>query len=269
MTGSRHPKTALVTGASTGIGAEFARALAERGYSLVLVARRADLMTDLGGELRDRFGVTVRSLPADLTGPTGLAKIEERLRADGSGADAPIDLLVNNAGRASGGVGFTRQEADDIDAMLDLNIRAVVNLARAVLPVQLARRESGLLTRRPLGVINVSSLAGELPVSPTGALYAATKAFVTRWSENVAADVASHNVQVTAVLAGFVRTEMTQEAALPELAFTPKEHVVRDALRAWAAGRSSVVPGVRYKAASSLLRLVPRPVFQVFARGQG
>ncbi|MBB4934638.1 hypothetical protein F4561_005458 [Lipingzhangella halophila] len=265
MTGSRHPKTALVTGASSGIGAEFARALAERGYSLVLVARRAELMDKLGAELETRFGVTVRPLPADIGGPSGLAKVEERLRADGSGADAPIDLLVNNAGRGGGG-SFAEQESDEITAMLDLNVRAVVNLARAVLPAQVARRAAG--EHRPMGVINVSSLAGELPVNPGGAMYAGTKAFVTRWSESVAEDVAQHGLHVTAVLAGFARTEMTRDAqdSLPDIAFVPTERIARESLRAWAAGDTTVVPDMRYKAARNLVRAIPRSAFRALVR---
>lgn len=264
MTGTRHPKTALVTGASTGIGAEFARALAERGYSLVLVARRFDLMEELGAELGKRFGVTVRALPADLAGPSGLAKVEERLRADGSGDDAPIDLLVNNAGHGGGG-DFYRQETDEIDAMVDLNIRAVMRLGRAALSAHVARRAAGE-GRRPMGVINISSLAGELPANPRGAVYGGTKAFVTRWSESVAEEVAPHDLHVTAVLAGFVRTEMTREADLPDLAFTPKERIARESLRAWAAGHTSVVPDVRYKTARNLLRAIPRPAFRALTR---
>ncbi|RNL82994.1 SDR family NAD(P)-dependent oxidoreductase [Halostreptopolyspora alba] len=264
MNGTRHPKTALVTGASTGIGAEFARALAERGYSLVLVARRFELMTQLGAELGDRFGVTVRPLPADLAGPSGLAKVEERLRADGSGEDAPIDLLVNNAGRGGGGH-FHRQETDELDAMIDLNIRAVTRLGRAALAAHVARRAAGE-GRRPMGVINVSSLAGELPANPGGAVYGATKAFVTRWSESAAEEVAPHDLHVTAVLAGFVRTEMTREADLPDLAFVPKERIARESLRAWAAGHTSVVPDMRYRAARNLLRVLPGPAFKALTR---
>ncbi|WP_046470910.1 SDR family NAD(P)-dependent oxidoreductase [Allosalinactinospora lopnorensis] len=267
MSGSRHHRTALITGASTGIGAEYARGLAERGYSLVLVARRAELIDDLGADLSERWGVSVRSLPADLSSPAGLGKVEDRLRADGSGDDAPIDLLVNNAGRGDGGE-FVRQEYDEIDSMLDLNIRAVVHLTRAVLPVQIARREADE-RRHPLGVVNVSSLAGELPVNPGGSMYGGTKTFVTLWSESVAAEVAEHGLHVTAVLPGYVRTDMTrglQESGMPDLAFVSKERVVRDSLRAWAAGRTSVVPGVQYRTADGLLRAVPRSLFKALAR---
>ncbi|MFW5420786.1 SDR family NAD(P)-dependent oxidoreductase [Nocardiopsis sp. CNT-189] len=266
MSGTSHPRTALVTGASSGIGERFARDLAERGYALVLVARRAELLEGLAEELADRYGVRTEVLPADLGSPEGVRTAAGRLAADGTGDRAPIDLLVNNAGRGDGGV-FAEQDPDDVDAMIDLNVRAVLRLAGAVLPVQIARRAAEG-PGRPLGVINVSSLAGELPVNPGGSVYSAAKSFVTRWSESVAAETAPHGVHVTAVLPGFVRTDMTrgvQESGLPDLAFVPKEQVVRDALRAWAAGRGTVVPGAQYRAADGLLRGIPRTLYRAVA----
>ncbi|MEU0240056.1 SDR family oxidoreductase [Nocardiopsis sp. NPDC006198] len=260
-------RTALVTGASTGIGEEYARRLAERGYSLVLVARRGDVLDALAEEIADRYGVDVRPLAADLGTDEGLAPVVERLRADGSGAEPPVDLLVNNAGRGDGGT-FAEQEPDEIDSMLDLNVRAVLHLARAVLPVQIARREAGD-TRTRLGVINVSSLAGEIAANPGGSVYGAGKKFVTLWSESVAAEVSRHDVHVTVVLPGFVRTDMTlgvQKSGLPAFAFVPKDQVVRESLVAWAAGRPSVVPGGQYKAASGILRLLPRTLVRATAR---
>ncbi|WP_159945111.1 MULTISPECIES: SDR family oxidoreductase [unclassified Nocardiopsis] len=262
-----HPRTALVTGASSGIGEEYARRLAERGYSLVLVARRAEALEALAEELSLRYGIGARTLPADLGTDEGLARVAERLRADGSGDEAPIDLLVNNAGRGDGGP-FVEQDPAEIDAMLDLNVRAVLQLARAVLPVQIARRGAGR-TRSRLGVINVSSVAGEVTSNPGGSVYGAGKKFVTLWSESVAAEVREHGVHVTAVLPGFVRTDMTlgvQESGMPAFAFVAKERVVRESLAAWAAGHSSVVPGAQYKAATGILRFLPKPVVRAAAR---
>ena len=262
-----HPRTALVTGASSGIGEEYARRLAERGYSLVLVARRKKVLEALAEELVLRYGVGVRTLPADLGTDEGLARVAERLSADGGGDDAPVDLLVNNAGRGEGGP-FAEQDPDEIDAMLDLNVRAVLRLARAVLPVQIARRKEGRTEAR-LGVINVSSMAGEVTANPGGSVYGAGKKFVSLWSESVAAEVSRYDVHVTVVLPGFVRTEMTrrvQDSGMPAFAFVPKERVVRESLAAWAAGRSSVVPGAQYKAASGILRFLPKPVVRAAAR---
>ncbi|MDA8369691.1 MAG: SDR family oxidoreductase [Nocardiopsaceae bacterium] len=270
MSSSRTPRTALITGASSGIGEEYARKLAERGFSVVLVARRAERIRELAAELGERFGVDAAPFPADLADPADLAEVEERLRADGTDGTAPIDLLVNNAGRGEGGP-FVSQDPDDVDAMLDLNVRAVLRLARAVLPVQIARREVGE-HGRPLGVINVSSVVGELTANPGGSIYAGTKKFVSLWSESVALEVAGHGVHVTAVLPGYVRTDMTravQESGLPDIAFVPKERVVRDSLRAWAAGRTKVVPGAQYRAADGLLRVIPRGLFKTVVRRMG
>ncbi|MEE2039086.1 SDR family NAD(P)-dependent oxidoreductase [Nocardiopsis sp. CT-R113] len=262
-----HAPTALVTGASTGIGEEYARRLAERGFSLVLVARRGDVLDTLAEEISTRYGVRVQPLAADLGTEEGLSRAVGRLQADGSGTEAPIDLLVNNAGRGEGGT-FTEQDPSEIDAMIDLNVRAVLHLARAVLPVQIARRKAGEVSAK-LGVISVSSVAGEIVANPGGSVYGAGKKFVTLWSESVAAEVAEHDVHVTVVLPGFVRTNMTlgvQESGLPAFAFVPKDLVVRESLIAWSAGRPSVVPGGPYKVATGLLRFLPKPLVRATAR---
>ncbi|PWV45442.1 SDR family oxidoreductase [Nocardiopsis sp. L17-MgMaSL7] len=261
-----HTRTALVTGASGGIGEEYARRLAQRGYALVVVARRHDLLAALADDVRERYGTAVEVLRADLGTSEGVAAVAARLAEDGTGALAPVDLLVNNAGRGDGGT-FAEQDPAEIDAMIDLNVRAVLKLTRAVLPVQIARRANGY--QEGLGVVNVASMAGEIPVNPGGSVYGAGKKFVTLWSESVAAEVRGHGVHVTVVLPGFVRTDMTrgvQEQGMPAFAFVPKEHIVRDSLVAWSAGRSAVVSGPQYRAADGLLRLLPRPLIRAVAR---
>ncbi|MBR8740916.1 SDR family oxidoreductase [Nocardiopsis sp. MG754419] len=261
-----HPRTALVTGASGGIGEEFARRIAQRGHALVVVARRRELLEELAVDLRERYGTVVETIVADLGTPEGVASVTERLSADGSDGRAPIDLLVNNAGRGDGGT-FAAQDTAAIDAMLDINVRAVLHLTRAVLPVQIARRAAG--EQRTLGVVNVSSMAGEIPVNPGGSVYGAGKKFIALWGESVAAEVRGQGVHVTTVLPGFVRTDMTrkvQAQGLPEFAFVPKEHVVRDALTAWSAGRPTVISGPQYQVARGALRLLPRFVMRALAR---
>ncbi|MDS1270048.1 SDR family NAD(P)-dependent oxidoreductase [Lipingzhangella sp. LS1_29] len=270
------PRTALITGASTGIGAAYARQLASRGHSLVLVARREQALSELATEIRERFGVTATPLVADLTQAQDLARVERRL-AVGNPDDpaasgeypetAPIDLLVNNAGMGAGGA-VASQPVAELDRLLELNVRALVRLTRAVLPAQLARRSAGITI--PLGVVNVSSMAAALPAVPGNAAYGASKAFVRSFSESVAAEVRPQGITVTVVLPGYVRTEMTremQEQGAPEIAWVDKDRVVVDSLRAWATGRSSVTPGAQYKLAGGVLRLVPSSVAQaVFGR---
>lgn len=255
-------RTALITGASSGIGAEYARQLAARGYSLVLVARRADLLKELAVELADRHGVSVVPMPVDLTEPDGLAAVEQRLGAAAGGAVAPIDLLVNNAGRGDGGR-FTRQDMAELDAVVELNVRTLMRLTRTVLPVQVERATAG--ASAPLGVINVASVTGLLPGYAFGAVYAASKAFVLSFTESTAMEVGKDGVRVSAVLPGFVRTDMTlgfQEKGAPEIAFVPKERIVKESLRAWVSGRVLVTPSPQYKAAGGLLKLLPRGVYR-------
>ncbi|NYE44950.1 hypothetical protein HDA32_000070 [Spinactinospora alkalitolerans] len=264
-------RTALITGASSGIGEEYARQLARRGFALVLVARRAELIDGLAAELSERHGVAVEPLVADLTDDADLATVEERLRVADGGGLTPIDLLVNNAGRGGGG-SFARQDTDAIDDTIELNVRALVRLTRAVLPAQIERRKQGTAADHPMGVLNVASMAGLMPAAPGGAIYAATKAFVVSFTESVAAEVRRHGLRVSAVLPGYVRTEMTselQESGMPGIAFVAKDRVVTDSLRAWAAGAPSVIPGARYKAAGGLLRVVPRGLFRGLAGRRG
>ncbi|PRX99435.1 SDR family NAD(P)-dependent oxidoreductase [Allonocardiopsis opalescens] len=247
-------RTALVTGASSGIGEEYARRLAERGHRLVLVARRAERLDALAAELAERYGARTESIAADLATAEGVARVEERLRAE----EHPVDLLVNNAGYGGGG-SFARQQPEDVQRVIDVNVTALVRLTRAVLPGQIERKRSGAAPG-PVGVINVGSVAGLLPVSPGSALYASSKAFVRLFTESVAAEVKRRGVHVTAVLPGYVRTDMTtwlQEKGAPEQVFVPKETVVADSLRAFARGRSVVIPGLQYKAAGGLLKLLP------------
>ncbi|GLU47252.1 SDR family NAD(P)-dependent oxidoreductase [Nocardiopsis ansamitocini] len=276
-----HPRTALITGASTGIGEEYARQLAERGFALVLVARRAEALSALAAELSAQYGVVVEEIPADLTDPDSLAVVEERLRVGEGGELTPIDLLVNNAGQGHGGE-FARQDPADVQSTIALNITALTKLAHAVLPVQIERsnatsgrrplggpnRSSAVEGRQLLGIINVASIAGLMPSSPGGAIYAATKAYVLSFSETVAVEASRNGVRVTAVVPGYVRTDMSryaQEAGVPDIGFVAKDHVVSESLRAWAAGRSRVVPGPQYKVASGLLGVFPRGLFSAVA----
>lgn len=231
--------TALVTGASSGIGESFARILAARGTDLVIVARRADLLDGLAAELRHRVGVEV--LAADLTDPAQRAAVEERT--------AGVDLLVNNAGYGAFGAFADLALADQLTE-IELNVVALVRLTHAALP--------GMLERGHGGVLNVASMAGFVP-SPGTATYGATKAYVAAFSESLHAEVASHGVHVTALCPGFTRTD-EQHAA--NLLWLRRTDVARAGLAAVTAGRPLCVPGLQYKVAAPLLRLIPRPLLR-------
>jgi len=235
-------RTALVTGASSGIGEAMARSLARRGTELVLVARRADLLERLAGELP----VPATVLPADLTDPAQLATVEERLRAE------PVDLLVNNAGYGAFGP-VAEIPVDDQVAEISLNVTALVRLSHAALP--------GMLERRRGGILNVGSMAGFTP-APGSAVYGATKAFVGAFTESLHAETRGTGVHVTALCPGFTRTQDTTER---ELIWLRRDDVARAGLDAVAAGRALCVPGPQYKAALPLLKAVPRPVLRAAA----
>ncbi len=236
-------RTALVTGASSGIGESFARLLAGRGADLVIVARRAELLDGLARELVERYRVAVEVVAADLTDPAQRAEVEGRLRSD------PVELLVNNAGYGAFGA-FAELPLDDHLAQIELNVNALVRLTHAALP--------GMIERGRGGVLNVASMAGFAP-SPGSATYGATKAYVAAFSESLHSEVAAKGVHVTALCPGFTRTE---DDVPPNLLWLRRDDVARAGLEAVAAGRALCVPGVQYKAAFPALKLVPRPLLR-------
>ncbi len=242
-------RRALVTGGSSGIGRSFAAALAAAGTDLVLVARRREPLDELAGELRHAHRCDVEVLVADLTDDAGLADVEARL-AD---TTHPVDLLVNNAGFGSHG-SFVELPVADQDELIRLNVLAAVRLAHAALP--------GMLDRRRGGILNVSSLAGLQPL-PNWTVYAATKAFLTSFSEALHEEVRARGVVVLALKPGMTRTAFHQRSGLPpvvipRLFWMEADDVVASALKALSRGRASHVPGVVNKAVATLSRLSPR-----------
>ncbi len=242
--GPRWP-VALVTGASSGIGAAFARQLAADGSELVVVARRRDRLEALAAELS---GVVVETLAADLTDGSGLAAVEARLRDP----DRPVDLLVNNAG-AGGHGAYSAIPVDDVDAMVRLNLLAPARLASAALP--------GMVARGSGGIVNVSSISGEQPI-PFVATYAATKAFLTSLSESLYDELRGTGVSVTAVLPGFTRSEFHDRAdmgrSIPKPFWISSEEVAEAALAAVARGQAICVPRFSYRLLVALSRHAPR-----------
>lgn len=238
---------ALVTGASAGLGAEFARQLADRGVLLTLVARRADRLESLA----DTLPVDVEVLPADLATPAGVSTVEARL-AD---TQRPVDLLVNNAGSGAYGA-FVDLPADRQRELIDLNVTALVRLTRAAL--------GQLVPRRAGGVINVGSTAGYQP-GPFGAVYGASKAFVRSFTEAVHEEQKGSGVHVMLCSPGFTDTEFQEVAdvspqAMPAPLRARADEVVATALRDFARGRPVCVPGATNKLTVAAVEVTPSAI---------
>ncbi len=253
--------TALITGASSGIGAIYARRLAARGYNLVLAARDTDRLNALATDLRTT-GIDVDVLTADLTKDADVAAVATRLRSD-----PPIDLLVNNAGAAILG-GFASTDASALDMLLRLNVRAPTLLIQAAIP--------GMLERGKGAVINIGSVLGLLPEYSPG-IYSATKAYIQTMSQSLAAEVADKGIQVQAVLPAATRTELYDRAGgdianvpnvmeaealvdaalvgfdrnelitIPPVPDVAAWEALEEARMALATGFSNTVPGARYR----------------------
>jgi len=238
---------ALVTGASSGIGEAFARALAARGRRLVLVARRGDRLARLAREL----GGDALAITLDLARPGA----EDELFARVSAAGIDVDLLVNNAGVGHTGH-FREQPPDRLLGMIELNVRSVVALTRRFLPAMVERRRGA--------VVNVVSMAAFQPV-PFLATYAATKAFVLSLTEALAAELEGTGVKVQALCPGNIPTEFQQVAGTERVAFTRTPSmsaaaVAEASLRALDRGQVIVIPGLRDRVMVALQRLAPRPL---------
>jgi hypothetical protein len=235
-------KVALVTGASSGLGEEFARQLAERGYDLVIVARRKDRLEKLAAEL----GGNVEVLEADLTAAAGLAAVQARL------AKGDIDMLVNNAGFGTNGV-FADLPVERELQEIDLNVRALTQLCHAALGPMRARR-SGT-------IINVGSTASYQPI-PFMATYAATKAYVLHLSEALHEEAKADGVTVTCLCPGFTRTEFHEQAGVTAsgmmFRYATAESVVKAALKAAKSGSAIALTGTMNKISANLGRVSPR-----------
>lgn len=254
--------SALITGASAGIGREFARQLAGRAGSLVLVARRLQRLEELRDELTKRDpNLNVHIREADLTDQRAVVDLSEWLERE----KIAIDLLINNAGLGDRGR-FATSETQRVEEMMAVNVVALTLLTRLLLPPMIERKRGAIL--------NVSSSAGFLPVVGF-AVYAATKAYVTSFSEAIRAELRGTGVTVTALCPGPVHTEFNEVARRassrrqrsgPEIAYVPVENVVREALDALEHDRPIVIPGFVMKLGMLLIRLIPMPLLRWFSR---
>lgn len=239
---------ALVTGASVGLGAEFARQLASRGMHLVLVARRYDMMVELAQELHTKHGTRCEIIAADLSKPNEPKRVLDEIASRG----VVIELLVNNAGF---GVVGEVDEAD-VDRLLELirlNISALTELTYRLLP--------GMLERKHGAILNVSSLSAFQPVAYMG-VYAASKAFVLHFSEALHCELRDRGIYVTAVCPGVTRTSFFDVAGAPgwlqKHASQGVEPVVKSALKALERRQQYIVPGWKNYLLTLLVRIASR-----------
>ncbi|MGC8781165.1 MAG: SDR family NAD(P)-dependent oxidoreductase [Anaerolineae bacterium] len=234
MQSERPGAVALITGASSGIGAAFARRLAAAGYDLVLVARRGDRLAALADELAQAHRVQAEPLPADLTTDADVARVADRIAALPA-----LELLINNAGFGAEG----RFALADLDPQLDmirLHVLASVRLTRAALP--------GMIARGRGGIINVASLAGFMAL-PRATTYCATKGYLITFSRALRLELRGTGVRVQALCPGFTRTEFharqssSAAARLPGFLWMSADAVAEASLRALARGQTICIPG--------------------------
>jgi uncharacterized protein len=250
----RPESTCLVTGASSGIGADLARSLAGRGHGVVLAARRAERLEELASELTDAHGVRAEVLSCDLGDADARADMVERI----AGLGLTVDVLVNNAGFGSGGR-FVELDREREAEMVRVNSEAVVDLCGRYVP-EMVRAGEG-------AVLNVASIAGFQPL-PRQATYAATKAFVVSFTDAIHAELHGTGVTVTCLCPGPVETEFSDAAGigdaaegLPSFFWTQSDDVAEDAVKALEGGKRQVIPGALNRASALGGQHVPRGIF--------
>ncbi len=239
---------ALVTGGTSGLGLEFARALAARGLSLVLVARNRERLEKTADQLRWRYGVEVETLAADLAARDDVDAVAARLLD----ADSPVDVLVNNAGHGVH-VPLLAEDLGEVDRSLDVMVRAVLVLGNAA--------GRAMVSRGRGVIVNVASVAGLVPMGA----YSAIKSWVATYSESLSLELAGTGVQATALVPGWVRTEFHERArirtsAIPGFLWLEADRVVADALDDVEKGRVRSVPSLRFRVIAFLAAHAPRPL---------
>jgi uncharacterized protein len=265
----RPNSTALITGASGGIGAEIARELAQRGHGVVLVARRKSRLEALAEELSGEYGIRAETIASDLSKPASRSRIAGRLTE----LDLEVDILVNNAGFATGGAFHESDPARELEQVQVL-VEAVVVLTSTFLPAMVKRGQGA--------VLNVASTAGMQPL-PYAAGYSAAKAYVLTFSEALHQEVQSRGITVTALAPGPVETEFWDiagwqaggqsfERAVPSPALISAKDAAHAGVEGLASGKRVVVPGLPMWAAMLATRYIPHsvklPVVERMMRGR-
>jgi len=242
---------ALITGATSGIGAAFARLLAAAGYNLILHGRRQQRLEQLAQELTAAHGVRAEILAAELSDDAGISLVEQRILA------APqLSLLVNNAGFNARGK-LWEADAAGMEQVITVHCAATMRLTRAALPAMRARDEGA--------IINVSSVAGFI-ASPGSVNYAASKAYIIRFTEGLALELRHTGVKVQALCPGYTRTEFHSRQGIdpthvPEAMWMSADEVAAESLRCLRRGKLICIPGRRNRFVVGLAHWLPRPWF--------
>lgn len=254
-------RTALITGASAGIGAALARVFAEHGFGLVLTARREDRLQKLAAELEENYGVRAAVIAADLADPAAPQRLFDEIRARG----VTVDVLVNNAGYGVPG-SFKRSPWSTHAEFMQVLVLAVLQLTHLF--------EPGMRERGYGRILNVASLAGLVPGSAGQTLYGAAKSFLIKFSESLSLEHAGDGILVSALCPGFTYSEFHDVAGvrglvskLPRYMWMDADTVARIGYRALMAGQTICVPGKVNQTIASLTRLVPESIaLQVMKR---
>ncbi|MBD1372316.1 SDR family oxidoreductase [Hazenella sp. IB182357] len=241
-------QTALITGASSGIGEAFARELAKQKYHLVLVARNTEKLNQIASELAKQYDISVHVITADLSQPHTASSIYQQTEERG----IQVDFLINNAGFGTFGPFHTIDPKSDHDQVM-VNVATLVDLVHLYLPAMVSRKQGQ--------IINVASMAGFIPL-PYMAVYGATKAFVISFSEALWSEYREYGIHILALCPGYTKTNFFQtanvDASVPKKGLRTPEQVVQSALTALKKGKDVVVDGKVNRSLWSLIKITPR-----------
>ena len=241
-------RTAIVTGASSGIGKAFAKELASQNYDLVIIARRKDRLLELARELKSNYSISVDVIPADISTEKGIERVEEYIKKAKN-----LDILINNAGFGTKG-NFSDVSPEKSINMINLHVLAVTRFCRAALPDMIKRNKGS--------IINVSSLAAFYPIKGN-AIYKATKTYLIVFLKSIQNELKNYNIKVQALCPGFVYTGFhdTNEfkdfdrSSVPKWLWMSAEEVVKQSLKALRKKKVIFIPGIKNRILAGLLKI--------------